>query len=130
MAQFTTTALMGGGTLVEGTDETGKTGRTLLQSDKFDMYLHVIKHKEAEAIFSGAVETVLAPIMAAAEEVEALMASPSQDFSRVVISDGTEFEPAEFADFDTDGTILNILRLGRFDLLRWIGDDLLVAIQP
>ena len=129
-ANFTTVALMGGGTLVEGTDCTGKAGRTILVSDRWDMYNHVIKHKAAEEIFSAAVAEVLAPITDAAERVEDLMAEPANEWSKVVISEGTEFEAAETVELDMDGIILRLLAETDGNLLRWIGDDTLVAVLP
>ncbi len=129
-AKFTTTPLMGGGTLVEGFDCTGKEGRTILVSDKWDMVQHMRKHEVAEGLFTAAVNEVLAPVLAAAEQVEDLMAEPVDAFTKVTLSEGTEFEAAQVIDLDMDGVILRILAETDGALLRWIGDDTLVAVLP
>jgi hypothetical protein len=129
MAQFTSTPLMGGGVLVEGMDDTGKSGRTLLHSDRWAMAQHLRKHKDAEDIFGAAVQQTFGPLIKAAEDAKALLAEPSSKWDTVVLTEATEGVAEERVPLDADGIILNILDAGRFDLLRWVGDDILVAIQ-
>lgn len=129
MAQFTSTPLMGGGVLVEGMDDTGKSGRTLLRSDRWAMAQHLLKHKDAEDIFGNAVRQTFGPLIKAAEEARSLLAEPSSKWDTVVLTEATEGVDEEKVSLDLDGIILNILSAGRFDLLRWVGDDVLVAIE-
>lgn len=129
MAQFTTTPLLSGGYLVEGTDDAGNTGTTVLMSDKWDMYQHTLLHKQAEEIFDAGVEAAFAPLVAAAEEAQALLDGSKSEFTSVVIDEGVEGQPTIEVHFDLDGTILNILDKQRFELLRWVGNDTLVAIK-
>jgi hypothetical protein len=128
---FTINKIMGGGTLVEGADVTGKEGRTILRSERWDMYQHHLKHLEAEEVFDKGVKTALAPMLEAIEEANAILAKPSNEWTRIQISEGTEFEPADFVDFegDLDAIVLNMLDKGAYDLLRWVGEDLLVPIE-
>ena len=129
MAQFTSTPLMGGGVLVEGTDDTGKSGRTLLHSDRWAMAQHLRKHKDAEDIFGAAVKQTFGPLIKAAEDAKALLAEPTSEWDTIVLTEQSDGVEEEKVSLDADGIILNILSAGRFDLLRWVGDDILVAIQ-
>lgn len=129
MAQFTTTPLLSGGYLIEGADDTGKTGTTVLLSDKWDMIQHTRLHKQAEAVFDAGVEAAFAPLVAAAEQAQALLEGGRSEFASVLLDEGVEGQPRVEVDLDADGTILNILDQGRHDLLRWVGDDTLVAIK-
>ena len=125
---LTTTPLLGGGTLVEGTDITGKAGRTVLQSDKWEMYQHTLAHVEAEKLFGEAVDNLFAPLIEAADRATALLAKPGNEYRTIVVKEGTEYEPAEVIKLDADGILLRLLAEGKEDLLRWIGEDVLVAI--
>jgi hypothetical protein len=123
--------ILGGGTLVEGTDITGKSGRTILRSERWDMYQLHLKHLEAEDVFDAGVKAAFAPLVEAAEAAKAILAKPASEFTRIQISEGTEFEPADFVDFegDIDGVVLNMLDKGAHDQLLWVGEDLLVPIE-
>ena len=127
-ANFTTTALMNGGVLVEGTDVTGKAGTTILLSDKWEMLQSVQRHEAAQAVFDTAVEEHFKNLTEAAE-VAAMVAHPaSKDWSTVTLNEGSEGSESQVIELDMDGTILRLLDETDGSLLRWVGDDTLVAI--
>jgi hypothetical protein len=127
-ANFTTTPLMSGGVLVEGTDVTGKTGTTILLSDRWEMVQSVKRHEAAQAVFDTAVTEHFKALVDAAE-VAAMVAHPQRtDWANVTISEGSEGSPAEVVALDPDGVILRLLEETDGSLLRWVGDDVLVAI--
>lgn len=125
---FTITPLLGGGTLVEGTDVTGKSGRTILISEKWNAVKTVRAHIAASEAFDEVVTEFFKPLTDAAEAAQAIAHPVTNDWSMVTISEGTEFEPAEKVRLDMDGTILRLLEEGQHDLLRWVGEDTLVAV--
>jgi hypothetical protein len=125
---FTITPLLGGGTLVEGTDITGKSGRTILLSDRWDAVQSVRAHMKASEAFDEVVTEFFAPLTAAAEAAQAIAHPTTTKWNQVVLVEGTEFEPAEVIDLDMDGTLLRLLHETDGSTLRWIGDDVLVAI--
>ena len=125
---FVVTPLMGGGTLVEGTDVTGKTGRTILLSDKWEAVQSVRSHMRASEAFDEVVQEFFAPLTEAAEAAQAIAHPTATDWSTVTLVEGTEFEPAEVVSLDMDGTLLRLLAETDGSSLRWVGDDTLVAI--
>jgi hypothetical protein len=131
MATFTVRPQLGGaGYYVTGTDDEGNTGSTVLFSDQWDMYTQALAFEEDSAEFSDLVQSFFAPITEKAQELRARRAQPGSDFTSAVVKAGQEFEPEVKATFDAEGTVLNILSQGRFDLLRWVGTDILIAVQP
>ena len=127
---FTVTKLMGGGTLVEGTDVTGKEGRTILVSDRWEMLQSIRLHKQASEVFDASVKEFFAPLTEAAEAAKAIANPTSEDWSKVVVTEGTEGAEPEVVVLDMDGIILRLLDETDGSMLRWIGEDTLVAIQP
>jgi hypothetical protein len=127
---FTVTKLMGPGTLVEGTDVTGKEGRTILISDKWEMLQSVRAHKAASEVFDAQVEEFFKPLTDAAAQATAIAHPETEDWGRVVLSEATEGVEAEVIHLDMDGVILRLLDETDGSMLRWIGEDVLVAIQP
>lgn len=125
---FTVTQLLGGGSLVEGTDVTGKEGRTILISDRWDAVKSIRAHMQASEAFDAVVTEFFAPLTEAAEAAQAIAHPATAEWSKVVISKGTEFEPEETVSLDMDGVLLRLLEETDGSTLRWIGDDTLVAI--
>jgi hypothetical protein len=125
---FTTTKLLGGGYLVEGMDSTGKEGRTILVSDKWDAVQDIRRHMAASEAFDEVVTEFFKPLTDAAAQAEAIAHPAEDDWSVITLSDGTEFEPKETVRLDMDGTILRLLAETDGSNLRWIGEDTLVAI--
>lgn len=127
---FTVTKLMGPGTLVEGTDITGKEGRTILISDKWEMLQSVIALNKAAEVFDATVAEFFAPLTDAAELATAIAHPVAEDWSKVTLTEATEGVAAEVIELDMDGIILRLLDETDGSMLRWIGEDVLVAIQP
>ena len=127
---FTVTALLGGGTLVEGTDVTGRSGRTILLSDSWEAVKSVRAHMKANKVFDEVVTEFFKPLTEAAEVAQVIAHPPVEDWSRVTLVEGTEFESAEVVSLDTDGILLRLLEETDGSSLRWVGEDMLVAIQP
>lgn len=127
---FTVTPLMGGGTLVEGSDITGKEGRTILVSDRWDAVKAVRAHNEAQMVFDAAVTEFFQPIVDAAEAAKGIAHPTAEDWSRVVISEGVDGTEAEVINLDMDGILLRLLEETDGSQLRWVGEDTLVAVQP
>ena len=127
---FTLTPLMNGGVLVEGTDVTGKTGTTILLSDKWDMFKSVRAHEAATAEFAEVVDEFFKPLTEAADRAEEIAHPKKHDWSMVTISEATEGVEAQVIELDMDGTILRLLEAGDGSMLRWVGNDTLVVIAP
>lgn len=125
---FTITPLLGGGTLVEGSDVTGAVGRTILVSDRWDAVKSIRAHQVAEAHFDEAVTEFFKPITDAAEVATVLAHPTATDWSKVTITEETEGVAAETISLDMDGILLRMLEETDGSALRWVGEDVLVAI--
>jgi hypothetical protein len=125
---FTVTQLLGGGSLVEGTDVTGKEGRTILISDKWEAVKSVRAHIKASEAFDEVVTEFFKPLTEAADAASAIAHPVTAEWSKVTLVEGTEFEPAEVVSLDMDGVLLRLLEETDGSTLRWIGEDTLVAI--
>jgi hypothetical protein len=124
---LTTTKLMGGGTLIEGTDITGQQGRTVLVSSRWEAVQSIRAHIAAGEAFDEAVKAFFAPITDAAEAAAKIAHPSASQYDTFVVSEGVEGEEREVIQLDAAGIILRLLDEDRQDLLRWVGDDL-VAI--
>ena len=128
-AQFTTTQLVGGGTLVEGTDINGKSGTTILLSDSWNMVQEYRRTSMAKEAFDAEVEAFFEPLVTAANDAQALIDGPKPtNLSVVELVTPSKGEEGFSVELDTDGVILRLLDEGGFSQLRWVSDDLLVAV--
>ena len=75
-----------------------------------------------------AVTEFFKPITDAAEVATMLAHPPVAEWSKITLTEGTEFEPAEVVSLDMDGVLLRLLEETDGSTLRWIGEDTLVAI--
>lgn len=123
------TPLISGGYLVKGTDTEGNKGSTILTSDRWDYVLHLRNHEVAEAEFDKAVEEFFQPLTDAADNARALLAGPTNDYGVVTVGEEVEGKQARNIELDEDGILLRILHEGNQNMLLWVGDDKLVAIQ-
>jgi hypothetical protein len=123
------TPLITGGYLVKGKDSEGNKGSTILSSERWDLVLHLRNHKVAEEEFDKTVEEFFAPLTEAADKAKALIAGPVADYGTVTIGENVEGSHARTVDLDEDGILLQILHEGNQNLLFWVGDDKLVAVQ-
>lgn len=127
MPQFTIEALEFDRYVVAGTDDKGVTNETMLVSHSWAMVEHLRKHEIADGIFDAAVKAHFAPLVEAATAAKAVLASPIDEFRKVGFVAPVEGVPAEDVELnDEEGIILNIIDQGRFDLLRWVGDTLVI----
>jgi hypothetical protein len=118
------------GYLVDGQDDTGKEGTTILHSPAWDAFLRARKYKDATAEHNALVMEFFKPVLEAAEVFEKSLEDPSTKWKTGVVNEGVEGSPKRTIDFDPDGVILHILdeTEGVTDLLRWVGTDKLVAL--
>jgi hypothetical protein len=124
---FTTTPLINGGVLVEGTDVKGNTGATILRSTAWEMVVHLRAHEVASEQFDQVVKEFFAPLTEAADAAQALIAGPTQDWAKVTLGESVKGHEAEVVQLDSDGIILRLLDEGHEDSLRWVGENELVA---
>lgn len=127
MAHFTATPLISGGYMVEGTDANGVQSVTKLVSPAWDKYLEISAHEEASTVFNEAVSAFVQPLVEAAEAARELAAKPGAGWDRIVLSEGSPGKPGLTLDLDEDGVLLWVIYSEEFELLRWVGGQL-VAI--
>jgi hypothetical protein len=127
-AQFTVTPLVGGASLVEGTDAAGREGTTVLRSETWNEVVRYQKQVQAVEAFDEKVDEFFAPLLDAAEALKADEDETGWDV--VVLKDeveGVDHDPEVRIKLDTDGTVLRVLAEGDHDQLRWVGGDLVVV---
>lgn len=127
MADFTVIPLEFDRYQVKGTDNEGKYGETMLVSHSWAAVEHMRKHEIADGLFDAAVKAHFAPLMEAADQAKAVLASPIDEFRKVgfvLPVEGVDAEDIELND--EEGIILNIIDKGRHDLLLWVGDTLVI----
>jgi len=125
---FITTPTADGGVYVTGTDDEGVDGKAVLRSDLWNQVKQYRAFKQADEEFHVTVKDFFGPLVKAAEARNQLMAQP-KGFSTVTISEATEginAEPAFEIDLDPQGTALRALDESKHNLLRWVGDTLIV----
>lgn len=121
---FTTTALLDGGVLVEGTDSKGTDGSTVLYSERWAALQQVLAHRKAMKKFDKRTRKFFKPLTDAADEARASLQGPAEDWSTVVVTEPSKGVQGEAIDLDPDGVKLRILAAGRTDLLRWVNGEL------
>jgi hypothetical protein len=125
-ASFTTTDLVGGRTLVEGTDINGVTGKTVLNNTQYNELKGNSAHAVAHEAFDKAVEKFYAPLTKAAEALEAANVA-TEDIFVEKISDAVEAvaaRPAQYVRLTANTIILRRIEAGDTDGLVWVGDTL------
>lgn len=127
-AQFTTTTLVGGGVLVEGTDNAGREGTTILRSETWN---EVVKYQQQVAAveqFDKSVDEFFAPLLAAVDNLKAGEDETGMDV--VILKEeipGVDEEPEVRIKLDSEGTVLRVLAEGDHDTLRWVNGTLVVV---
>ena len=127
MSEFNTTILAGQRVLVTGSK---KNQQTILDSTEWDsVKAHQASYLAGEA-FDEAVTAFFAPIVEAADKVNAALAEslPKRDDAFVIVlSEGTEgveeVEP-EVIQLGRDATILRMIESGDTSRLIWVGDTI------
>lgn len=120
---FTTTPLIGGGTLVEGTDSAGKDGSVILRSELWDQVVAYRAKARAQVGFDAALKEFFKPLT---DATDAFRASAEDDEDSVVVLDeGTahvQGEEPKRIHLDPDGIVLKLLSEHRHASLRWIAN--------
>ena len=128
---FTTTPLADGSTLVEGTDSKGNEGTTILKSEKWAAYLHLLANEQANALFDEEVREFFAPLTEAADRAATLfnqLNGVDEDLAVLTIDEGSKTTEARVIVLDEDGILLRLLHEGLTDRLRWV-NNVLVATR-
>lgn len=134
MAQFSTAQIAGGNrVLVQGTDEFGVTGKTVVDSTEWD---GVKQHEQlhvAQEEFDAAVEEFFAPIEKAMEALGKATERPERDAINYVVLheevEGVQAQPAHIQKLSKDSVILRVIEKGDFARLVWVGDGELEVLE-
>ena len=130
--QFTTTNLTSHRVLIEGPKGQHYIADGTQLAD-VDAYMDA---KDAEAEFNSAAEEIFAPLLNAADKVEADLKArrhvrdPYEE--KVIFTEGRPAVPAvkeDSVELTYDSQILIRLRRGKDDQLRWVGKDRIVIVE-
>jgi hypothetical protein len=119
---FTTRAVVGGGTFVEGTDIVGNTGSTILFDHAWTAYQEHIKHSAAMDEYDTAVKAFFAPLVEAAEAVKA---DVKKDWSSITVEESVDGKPGTGIHLGHEGVILRIIAETDGSSLRWVNGSLI-----
>lgn len=128
---FTTTKVIGGGVLVEGTDIMGNGGSVILRSDLWNQVKKYQAQQIAEDTFNTTVEEFFKPLTEAADALRAAVELEDDDASVVILQPATEGAvavPAKKIKLDPEGVVLQILEKGDTSQLRWVGGTLIATV--
>lgn len=123
---FEVTALLDGRTLVEGSDIKGKDGSTILYSPAWEAVQRFKAQDAAVAEFDAQVVAFFKPLTDAAEKLQVKETNP---WATVTIGEDVEGKQAREVSLDRDGILLRLLAETDGSMLRWVGDNQLVAVQ-
>ncbi len=131
-SSFSTTTLVGGGTLVQGTDINGVSGTTVVDSSQWEEIKADQSFSSATEDFDKAVDKFFAPILKAAEKLERSVAVNTEPdpISYVVLREPVEGVAPEVGDLrklTTDSMVLRLIEAGDTDRLIWVNEQLQVA---
>ena len=126
---FTVTRLANSQAIVQGTDHLGNSGRLLLSTYSYDAWKAAHAHDTAKEEFDSAVEDFFAPLMAAAEKLEAARNKPAPIDPMFTVVSGEKVEGVEevvqtVEHLDLSTAILRaILDLQDTSRLVWVTDN-------
>ena len=125
---FSITKLVSSRALVQGTDQFGTSGSTVVNTTQWDeVKAHDEFHTSVEA-YDAAVEEFFAPLLAATDAVEAKLNRPVDDpISHVVLHEGSEAVEGEaptIIKLGRDAIILRLIEEDQTDRLIWVDGDL------
>lgn len=127
---FNITQLAGNKVLVDGTDYRGTTGETILDGAGFANLQEQERLRDAHAEFDASVEDFFAPLLEAAEKLDAKHEVVLDPLTNIVIDEGSEGEvrrSATIIELDTDTAILRAIDSGNTDRLVWVKDELVLT---
>ena len=133
---FTVTRLANQQAIVQGTDHLGNSGRLLLSTFYYDDWKASHANDTAKEEFDSAVEDFFAPLMAAAEKLEAARNKPAPIDPMFTVVSGEKVEGVEevvqtVEHLDLNTAILRaILDLQDTSRLIWIDDKTLGFTEP
>jgi hypothetical protein len=122
---FEITRFKGAVFAVKGTDIEGNTGKAVLYSPTWAAVLEARKQAQAQETFDLAVREFFAPVTAAADAA----AKQGLDFRTVTVVEESPGVVRQAITLDREGEILNILDQERGDLLLWLDEHTLGAIE-
>lgn len=122
---FEITRFKGAVFAVRGTDIEGNTGKAVLYSPTWAAVLEARKQTLAQETFDLAVREFFAPITDAVDAA----AKQGKDFSSVTIVEEEPGVVRQAIALEREGEILNILDQERGDLVLWLDDHTLGAIE-
>ena len=122
---FDITRFKGGVFSVKGTDIEGNEGKAVLYSPTWAAVLEARKQAQAQETFDLAVREFFAPITDAVDAAN----KQGKDFSSVTIVEEEPGVVRQAIALDREGEILNILDQERGDLVLWLDDHTLGAIE-
>ncbi len=134
MSRFTITPLAGSGVLVEGEDVRGYMDQEVLNPTVWEGLKLREKHADAVAKVDAAIEALVAPIMEAAAEANAVLSAASLDPLLYVVEqeqvENVPGQPQILRKLDRDSIVLRAIEEGAEDRLLWINGHLQLTAQP
>lgn len=134
MSTFTQTALTGNEILIEGVDRRGHAGEQVVFSTQWEDIKRHASYHTALTLVDDAIAALVAPIQAAVDEVNAVMAVPELDPLLYYVEhdevEGVESTPAIISKLSTDSIILRALEEGLEDRLIWVQGKLVLTANP
>ena len=123
MAHFTIQPTKGGGWLIDGTDVNGVHNSKALPYDaSWDEYQALMQYKTAVPEWDAAVKEFYAPLT----DKKAALFPEKRVTSRVrVIEAAVKGKPAVECQLSENGELIEAIVEGNFDILRWVGNDLI-----
>jgi hypothetical protein len=120
---FAVTKLIGDNFLVKGTDDAGTTGTAQLHSPSWAAVLRARRQAVEQEAFDIGVRAFFQPLISLTEEQE------PKDLSTVTIVEDSPGIKGQSIKLDTDGVLLRLLDEERGDLLVWIDEHTLGAVE-
>jgi len=125
---FVVTPLLADGEFkVSGTDGAGTYGECKLVSQDWQLVLDMRRHEEAAKVFDEGVREMTKPLRKAIKKAKKIAHPSTNPWSKVVISKGTEFEPAVEIYLDTNGQILRMIEETGGTNLSWLNGELVAS---
>lgn len=127
---FNITQLAGNKVLVDGTDFRGTPGETILDGTGFAQLQEQERLRGAHEEFDASVDEFFAPLLEAAQKLEAKHEVVLDPLTNIVLDEGSEGEvrrSATIVELDTDTAILRAIDSGNTDRLVWVKEQLVLT---
>ena len=126
-ATFSTTQLVDNRVVVQGTDQFGSQGRTIVDGTQWAEVTGNNDYDQAVEAFESAVEQFFAPLMEATVKLEQSLERPTDSLGYVVLQEKVEATAGQeqvLVHLTKDSQILRLIDQGDFARLMWVGEDL------